>query len=353
MKVDTLIIGYVPLTETIGKKPRELRDDKYYKDLLAQFDLGTVNYASRNENEWKKKVDEINPVIIIYFGGEYYAKEVKDYKSDSMLYVAEDTGSIFYRKAEADEKKEKHKKIFTEIESIVKRFQIGEAKEIEAARKYSAMSYDEMYKMIQMAIIGEDKELSKKAWELLNDNKGHSNFVWMRVQMLVEVWQHCDGKGKEEFLCQAMDQHIENGIAYKMDDFTDEDGQKYHQYMFTDFDGYNLNYVRRIPYGEKKQDKYTYEAILKKYETANGVQVMLEAGQMRTKKAEHLKSEGEKIFQVLTKWKENPLLSKKELRVTPWNKEDSDEEPLTERELNSIKKYLKRCDESKFILLFP
>lgn len=353
MKVDILIIGYVPLTETIGKKPRELRDDTYYRELLAQFDLGTVHYVNRNEIEWKKKIDEINPIIIIYFGGDYYAKEIKNYKGDAMLYVAEDTGSVFYRKAEADEKKEGNRKMFSEIESIVERFRSGGEKEIEAARKYSSMSYDEVYKMIQLAIIGEDKELRKQAWELLNDNKAHSNFLWMRVQMLVEVWEHCDGKGKEEFLCNAMDQHIENGIAYKMDDFTDEDGQKYHQYMFTDFDGYDLNHVRRIPYGEKKQDKYAYESILHKHETQNGIQIMLEAGQMRNKKAEYFKSEGEKVFQVLTKWKENPQLSKRELHVAPWNKEDSDEEPLTERELNSIKKYLKKCDEEKYLLLFP
>lgn len=350
MEVNTLIIGYVPLTDTSGKTKVQIRNHDYMKDLINEFDLGNLYCVSHAS--WKEKIDEINPLIIISLCGDYFAEEVQNYKNDAMLYSAIDGASIFHRKAETEEKKEKNRRIFKEVERLVKDAREKGEKEIEAMRHYSAMSYNDIYKMIQQAIISDNKELSKKAWELLNDNNAHKNFIWMRAQLVVDVWQQCDGKGKEEFLCLAMGQHIDNGVAYKMDDFTDEEGQIFHQYMFTDFDGRSLNYIRRIPYGEKKQDKYAYENILTKYETPNGAQIMLEAGEMRKQKEEYIKTEVEKVVTVLTKWKEDPKLSKKELHVIPWNNEDSEDDPLAERELNSIKNYLKRLDNGAYQGLF-
>jgi len=113
MQIDTLIIGYVPLSDTTGKKPREIRDDKYYKELFSAFDLGTVHYASRQD--YKTKIDEINPLVVVSLGGDYYAEEVNQYKKDSLLYATDDAGSIFYRKADVEEKKAKQRKTFEEI----------------------------------------------------------------------------------------------------------------------------------------------------------------------------------------------------------------------------------------------
>src|SRR3989344_151757 len=288
MTIDTLIVGYVPLAETAGKKPREIRDDSYFKEVFAKFDLGSLHYAS-SEN-WKLKIDEIHPLFVVCLGGELYAREIKEYKSDALLYLADPPGSVFYRKAEIKSKKEKHEKILSEIAGLIQKIRDGGEKELDAARKFAAMTYEDMYKTIIKAIIGDDEKLKKSAWELLMNNEGHKDFIWMHTQLICETWDHADGKGKEQFLCMAMDQHIENGVARKLDDFTDADGQQYHQYMFCDFFGNDLNYIRRTPFWEKGQDKWAYQATLDKYETPNGPQMMLEAGQMHLKKAEYFKT---------------------------------------------------------------
>jgi hypothetical protein len=350
MQIDTLIIGYVPLLDLAGKKPSEIRGDNYFKELLSGFDLGTVDYA--NHQNWKEKIDLANPLVIVVLSGEYFAKEVRRYKNDALLYAAEDASRVFYRKAEIDKKKERNVAIFTEVSKIIQKIRDDGEKEASALRKFASMSYDDLHQMIIQAIIGEDEDLRKKAWELLNDNHGHSTFVWMRAQILGEVWQECDGKGKEEYLCMAMNQHIDNEMARKMDNFTDADGQEYHQYMFCDLFGHDLNYIRRIPIGFKGQEKWTYQAILDKYETPTGLQVMLEAGQVRTQKKEYFENETSKVLKVLTLWKENPSLSKKELGVVPWEESDSEDDPLTERELNSMKGFLKKHDEENFAILF-
>lgn len=70
--------------------------------------------------------------------------------------------------------------------------------------------------------------------------------------------------------------------------------------------------------------------------------MMLEAGQMRIKKEEYFKTEVEKVTRVLKAWTKNPKRSKKELGVVPWEESDSDEGPLTDRELNSMKNFIKK-----------
>lgn len=167
--------------------------------------------------------------------------------------------------------------------------------------------------MIKQVLISEKPDLVSKAIDLLNN--GGEDFLWMRAKLVTDIWENCDGKGMEEFLCLGMNQHIENGIARKMDNFIDETGQVFHQYMLTDFEGQDMNYIRRIPFGYKKQEKYSYRAILEKYETPIGVQIMIEAGQCREEKRKYYKEESDKILTVLEKWKENPMKSKRELGV--------------------------------------
>lgn len=342
MVVPTLIIGFLPLADTAGKKPREIRDYAYMKELLAGFDLGEVHFAS--SDNWKQVINEINPLFTIVFG-EYYAEQVKEYKKDSLIYVTYDSGQIFYRKAEIEKKKAEQRKTLEEIARLAKDAKEGDEKHISDMRKFAGMSYNDMYKMLIQAIIGDKEDLRKKAWSLLTDNNVHKNFIWMRVQLLCEVWDHCDGKGKEEFLCMAMQQHIDNELARKLGDFTDAEDQVFHQYMFVDFFGCDLNYIRRIPVGEKKQDKYVYTAILEKYETPNGVQMMLEAGQMETKKKEYFQCESEKVANVLRAWKEDPAKSMKELHVAS-REEGTEDEPLSKGEMESLKNFLREHDNS-------
>ena len=351
MEIDTLIIGYVPITDTAGKKPRELRDTNYFKELLSNYDLGAVYYASQNPISWKAKIDEINPLVIIYLGSEYYAEEVRKYKNDALMYLADDAGSIFYRKAEAEKKKEKHRKIFSEIEGILKKIKDDGEKEIEGVRKFAAMTYNDMYKMIQKAIISEDKELSKKAWELLMNKNGHSNFVWMRVQLICECWEASNAKGKEEFLNLAMKDHIDNGLARELTIHTDEEGIQYRQYEFLYPNGQRTYYIRRIPIATKEMENYGYENLLSKYETPNGARMLLEVGQMKDQMKEYTKAEAEKIYLILKEWKSNPKKTQRELNIV-----DPEgifhNEPLKEKHIAEFKRLLKAWAEDKYLELF-
>jgi hypothetical protein len=355
MEINTLIIGYVPITDTTGKKPRELRDHNYFKELLSSYDLGTIHHSNQTPANWQAKIDEVNPLIILYLGGEYYAQEVKKYKGDALMYLADDAGSVFYRKAEIEEKKEKHKKIFTEIESIVKKIRNDGEKEVEGIRKFSAMSYNDMYKMLQKAISSDDEDLRKKAWDLLfGEGEKHKDFIWMRVQMMAEVWEHSKGKRLEELMLMSMERHIDQGTARKMDNFTDEDGLEYYQYMFLDPLGGDANHIRRLPFATKEQDRYAYENLLEKNEIpTNYLRVQVEANSVRKHWDDYLTSESAKVKKVLEEWKKDSSKSKKELGVVPWNEGDSVDDPLTERELSSMKRFLKKHSQDHYLELFP
>jgi hypothetical protein len=343
----TLIIGYSPPPTGTLRKPAQARNDAYFKDLLASHDIGEVSFASY-EN-WPQKIQELNPLIIVTFD-DHMAQTIHDGKKDALMYVAETPNSVFSRKVDIETKKERNDKVFAEIESMIKRVRDGGEKEEKSLRHFAALSYNDMYKMITQAIIGDDENLRKQAWEILNNNHGHSNFVWMRVQLLGEAWNHCDGKGKEEFICMAMDQHIENGMAYKMENFFEGD-QEFHQYMFCYFDGQPMNYIRRVPVGFKKQDKYAYEELLSKFETPKGIPMMLEAGQMRTEKEKWAADLCEKFVAMLKVWKTDPLKPMKELGVTPWYPYTEDD-PLVGRELQGFKDFLKKHDKENYDLLF-
>jgi ribosomal protein S20 len=350
MEINTLIIGFIPHTDTTGKKFREVRDDKYFKELFSNYDLGTLHYVGRQD--WKAKIDEINPLIIVYLGGEYYADEVKQYKKDAMLYAADDGGSIFYRKAQMEEKKEKNRKIFSEIERTVKKVREDGEKEIETIRRFSAMSYEDVYKMVTKAIISDNEELKKKAWGLLMNNDGHPNFVWMRVQLIVETWQAADAKQKEKLLNLAMADHIENGFARELTIHTDEEGIQYRQYEFLFPSGERSFYIRRIPIAPEGMDKYGYENLLDKYETPNGARMLLEVGQTKTEMKKFTDFEVEKICRVLKEWKVDPHKTQRELNVIApdgvfYNT------PLTEKQVGAFKKRLKNWGKNKYIELFP
>ena len=353
MNTDTLIIGYVPLADTVGKRAPQIRNDKYFKEFLAEFDLGTVHFADMDS--WQVKITEINPLFAVVLGGDWYAQQVKDFKGDVMLYVSYAPSQIFSKKAEVEEKKAEQRRTFIEIQGLVQKAREKGEEEVAMMRKFSAMSYKDLYDLIKKGLISENKELHDSAWNLLfGEGERHMNLVWMRINVLADVWDAADGKGCEELMCMAMNQHVENGLARKLDIFTDEDGQQYYQYMFCNFFGQDINYIRRIPFGEKKQDRWAYTSMLEKYETpANFLRVMMEAGQLKKQKDDHFKSEAEKILRVLTTWKENQSLSKKELGVVPWEEEDSDEDPLTERELISMKNFLSKHDRVAFDSLFP
>lgn len=352
MQIDTLIIGYIPLTDTTSKKPREIRDDNYFKELLTEFDLGTVHFANRED--WKSKIDELNPLIIISLGGSYYAEEVSRYKGDSLLYNADDVGSIFYRKAEIEEKKEKHQEIFGEIARIIKKIREDGDGEVDKVRQFAGMSYDDMYKMIQKAIISDNENLRKQAWDLLfGEGEKHSNFIWMRVQLMAEIWEHAKGKTLEELMLMSMERHIDQGTARKMDNFTDEDGLEYYQYMFLDPLGYDTNHIRRLPFAIKEQDKYAYENLLEKNEIpTNYLRIQVEANSLRKHYDDYLASECVKVKRVLEKWVKDPRKCKEDLGVVPWNEGDDVKEPLTERELGSLKNFLKKYDIEAYSELF-
>ncbi len=352
MQIDTLIIGYIPLTDTTGKKAREIRDDKYFKELLSQFDIGTIHFASRED--WKSKIEEIKPLIIISLGGEYYAEEVSRSKGDALLYAVEDAGSIFYRKAEIEQKKAKHQKVFGEIEEIVKKIRDGGEEELNGVRKFAGMSYSDMYKMIQKAIISDDENLRKQAWDLLwGPGEKHKDFIWMRVQLMAEVWEHAKGKTLEELMLMSMERHIDQGTARKMDNFIDEDNLEYHQYMFLDPLGNDTNHIRRLPFATKDQERYGYESLLEKNEIpTNYLRVQVEANSLRQHYDDYLAGECVKVKRVLEEWQKDQSKSKKELGVVPWNENDDVSEPLTERELASLKNFLKKNNPDSYSVLF-
>ena len=56
MEINTLIIGYVPLTEMANRKAKELRDNSYYKDLISKYDLGNLYYSNQTPANWSHTI---------------------------------------------------------------------------------------------------------------------------------------------------------------------------------------------------------------------------------------------------------------------------------------------------------
>lgn len=339
----TFIIDFVP--KPAKETPSALRNKNYALDLIDSRDLGEVIICT--SDNYKEMLLVHNPFIIITTS-EWDARQIKEHKSDAMLYVTPAVTSVFSKKAETEEKMEKQRKLFDEVERIVKKVRESDDAERESMRRFSAMSYDDMYKMIQKAIISDDENLRKKAWDLLwGEGEKHSNFIWMRVQMMAEMWDHADWKVREDLMCMSMERHLDLGTARKMDNFTDEDGLEYHQYMFLDPFGKDLNHIRRLPFATKGQDKYSYENLLEKNEIpTNYLRVQLEATSLRKQWDDYIASECVKVKRVLEDWKNDPNKSKKDLGVAPWNENDDVNDPLTEHELNSLKKFLEKYQDT-------
>lgn len=258
-------------------KPLEIKGDEYFKKLLEKFDIGEVSFCGNAE--YKQAIDQLYPVFCMVFDS-VTAEEVKSYKKDILLYVAHYPSSIFRRKKEVKEKQEKQERIFKEIADLKKMIQKGGESGLSSVRMFASMDYKDMYKFIKDCLTSDRPDLQKKAWDLLNNNDVHRQFVWMRANIIVDCWQAANAKGKEEFLNIAMEQHIKNGCARHMDDnFIDEDGIEYKQYMFISPDGQDMNYIRRIPIATDKTDKWGYESLLEKYGTPKSVQMLIENSQ--------------------------------------------------------------------------
>lgn len=341
----TLIIGFEPLSgDLTGQKPRAIKLNKYLENLIKSYDLGEVHYVSRPK--YREVIHEINPLLAITFD-EFTAEEVRDVKNDVALYITDYPTTIFYRKAEIEEKQVKQDRVLKEVEYMIKR---ARDEGDEAIRKFASMSYNDMYKMIQMGIISEDKELSRKSWDLLNNGK-HQDFIWMRAQLVVDCWIAADAKGKYDLLMHAMDDHVKTGFAYEMDRFTDLEGIEYRQYEFMFPDGERMKEIRRIPIPSKGMSKSDYEAILMRYDTSNGARMLIEVGQVKAKFKEYTDPESEKIYNVLKSWKEDPTKTMKELNVITQEGQMLDV-PLPESGVVAFKKLLKKWSITRYQELF-
>lgn len=337
MNVTTLMVGYEPSAlETL--KGAQLTRHQYFQDTLARYNFGEVLFLS--ENESKEQITSINP-LLVFVTHDTIARELKEIKSDYLLYVIPNYNQIFARKAEVKEKKEKLNKIFTEAEGVIAEVLSGE-KEDKDLRHFASLSYKDMYDMITKALISDDEDLKKNAWDLLWDNSPkHSNLIWMRVQMMADCWQHSKGESLEQLMLMSMECHLEMDLVRQMDDFIDADGNQYHQYMFLDPYGRDVNHIRRLPYAHKNEDRYAYEARLEKSEIpTNFLRVQLEANQYRQQCDEYLEAECEKIQVILDSYEKNPKSSKSELGITTHN-DDQDKKPLSKKEVTMLKQMQK------------
>lgn len=333
----TLVVGYEP-PELDTLKGANLNKHQYFQETLALYNLGEVLFLSLEDG--KKQINEVNPLLVFTFY-DTYAREIKETKKDILLYVIPTHGQIFARKAEVEKQKNKLNKILTEAESVVAEIVNGEKSDTEL-RKYASLSYKDLYDMITKALISDDEDLKKKAWDLLwGEGEKHSDIIWMRVQMMAECWEHSKGESLEKLMLMSMERHTDMRLARKMDMFTDADGQQYHQYMFLDPYGNDINHIRRLPCAIKDEDRYAYEARLEKCEIPiNYMRVQLEATQFRKECDDYLQSECDKIQAVLDKYEKNPELSKKDLGVGTRTDEEAGE-PLSDQEYKMINKMKK------------
>lgn len=342
MNPKTFLVDFVP---TLDKQtPGQLRKKAYVDELLA-YDLGEVTTCSLSECKEKGVAEKPDVIICAY---EMHAREIKEAIPEAVLYVAEGIGSVFSRKAETAEKMKKNKKIFEDAAETVQRIREATPEEREQMRKFHALSYDEFYQMIQKAIISDDEDLRKKAWDLLwGPGEKNSNIIWMRVQMMAEVWEHSKGESLEKLMLISMERHTDYGLARKIENFTDESGQEYHQYVYIDPFGNDMEYVRKLPRASKDQERYSYEALLEKNEIPkNYMRVQLEADQFKKEVEECRASECAKVRKVLEEYERDPGKSKRDLGVAPQKPEDS-ELPLTDKELTSLKNFIEKYEFSK------
>ncbi len=344
MNPKTLVIDFVPKIKK--ETSATLRNKKYAEDMLEAYDLGEVIICT---NETYSEPLRTQDPYVILVSSEYLAQEIKNIKSDSHIYVIKSANTIFSRKAEIEDRKEKQDKIFKSAEEDIKKFRESSEEERKELRKVASMSYDDIYKMLTKAFISEDKDVSQKARDILfGEGERHSNIIWMRVQMMAEVWEHADCETREKLMCMSMERHIDQGSARKIENYVDESGQTYHQYVIVDPFGEDTEHIRRLPFGTKGQDKYEYERLLEQNDIpTNFLRLQMEANSVKEKWEEARKHECEKVQRVLDEWKEDPKKSKKELGVVPWDKDDNVDEPLSEKELESLRNFLDKTKTPK------
>lgn len=340
MTPKTWLVDFSP--NITKQTPGQLRRKEYVDDVLSTYDLGEVTFID-NIEECKRRGPEEKPDIIICTY-EYGAREIKDAVPEAVLYVIEGLGSIYSRKAETAEKIEKNKKIFEDVAETIERIRTATDEERDQMRKFHAMSYDEVYKMITKAIIGDNEDLRKKAWDLLwGPGEKNSNIVWMRVQMMTEVWEHSKGEQLEQLMLMSMERHTDLGLARKIENYTDEDGQEYHQYVYIDPYGNDMEYVRKLPRASKDQERYSYEALLEKHELPkNYMRVQMEANQFKKEVDEYREAERAKIFAVLERYERNPKTGRKELGVA--SEPEKEKKPLLKKEVKYLRELAERLE---------
>jgi hypothetical protein len=272
--------------------PSEVRNSEYTRETLSKYDLGELIQC-----RWSELNDllKIHDPFFIIATNEYEAEQIKNIKSDAMVYVTDSVSSIFSRKAETEEKKRKQAKVFSEVERLVEKIRTSTDEENKAVRKFASMDYKQMYDMIKKALISDNEDLKKKAWDLLwGPQEKHSNFIWMRVQMMAEVWEHSKGESLEKLMLMSMERHIEFGNVRQLDNFTDLEGKKYYQYMFLDPYGQDMNYIRRLPFADKDQSKISYENLLESFGIpTNFLRIQVEANSMKEEWAKYLSKKEE------------------------------------------------------------
>lgn len=342
MNPRTFLVDFAPTTWK--ETPSQLLRKEYVDKLFKTYDLGEVILCSLVECKERGPIEKPDIIICTY---EYEAREIKTLIPEAVLYVVEGVNGIFSRKTEIEEKMEKNKEIFEDAAKTVRRIREATPEEREQMRNFHALSYDEFYKMIQKAIISNDEDIQKKAWDLLwGPGEKNSNIVWMRVQMMAEVWEGSKGEQLEQLMLMSMEKHIDQSTARKMDDFIDADGQKYHQYMFLDPYGDDLKHIRRLPFASKNETRIGYENLLEKFEIpTNYLRIQVEANSLRKQWNDHLAEECVKVRKVLEEYEKDPKRSKRELGVAARNSDDSDN-PLEKNELEYLNNFLEKYQYS-------
>ena len=332
MNVTTLVVGYEPpALETL--KGSQLTRHQYFQDTLARYNFGEVLFLS--EDESKQQIVSLNP-LLVFVTHDTIARELKEIKSDCLLYVMPDYSQIFARKAEVEEKKEKLNKILTEAASVIEKVLSGD-EEDKDLRHFASLNYKDMYDMITKALISDDKDLKKKAWDLLwDDGPKHSDLIWMRVQMMADCWQYSKGESLEQLMLMSMERHLDMGLMRSMDVFTESDGQQYHQYMILDPYGKDTNNIRRLPFVKKDEERLAYENRLEELGIpTNFLRIQVEANSYRKQCDDYLREEIEQIQAVLDKYESDPSLTKKQLGVA-----GTDTEPLLEKEADVLRQMI-------------
>lgn len=339
MQPKTFLVDFAPTTWK--ETPSQLRRKGYVDELFKTYDLGEVIPCSLTECKERGPVEKPDIIICTY---RYEAQEIKTLVPEAVMYVVDGVSTVFSRKAEIEEKMEENRKIFKDAAETVQRIREATPEEREQMRKYHAMTYDETYKMIQHAIISDNEDLRKKAWDLLwGPGEKNSNIIWMRVQMMAEVWEGSKGERLEQLMLMSMERHIDFGLARKIENYIDEDGQEYHQYVYIDPYGHDMEYVRKLPCASKDQERYSYEALLEKNDLPkNYLRVQMEANQFKKEVDEYREAERAKILAVLENYAKNPKMGRKELGVA--SEPEKEKKPLLKKEVIYLREILKRLE---------